>query len=887
MASCLKELKASHGNASISRCGTARQLPGERDEMSTLKKLLIINWSHRASLRFYRQHPGQLLLTLLGLALGVAIATSVILTTSSARKAFSLSTEALYGKATHQLLGGSQGVPASHYRSLRTELGLQNAAPVIEGFATVQGEVFSLLGIAPLAEAQLRPRDAQSFSGAQALIQFVSTPSTVALDLKTAKRLGLEPGDALTLTINGIDHPASLALTLPERTGSAAVMMTYIENARLWLHRGDSLDRIDLRLTPAELEQVQQWLPDNSRLIASASHNDQMREMTAAFNTNLTAMSLLALLVGAFLIHNTMSFVVVSRRQHYALYRSLGVTRREIVISVLTEASVLALIGSLLGALIGIALAEQLIGMVTQTINDLYFVLTVRELQFDVWHWLLCLALGTLAGTLPALAAALDAARTPPGQLVQISALEADNKKRQGLAAVVAVVMFLLGGALMALPSTSLLPGFAALFLVVIAYALLVPLAGSWLFALIRAASNTAKKHLPTALQSSWRLAHALGAIQRNMSRYGVALAALCVAISATVGVDIMVGSFRSSVELWLKDSLRADIYISAPSSLSSRADGTLEPSLKAWLETQPGIANITASRMIKVQTDAGEVSLLSLDPGQQPLRGFTPMAHLNNTPKSFAQGLSIQISEPLARKQHLAAGDELSLFTDLSGWQNFKIAHVFRDYGSSQGMLVMHRQLYAQYWADNGYSSLGVVLDDDQSSAAQLERFRMQLKSTGHHYLLRDNNSIREQSLAVFDRTFAITHVLRLLTVGVAFLGLFSALMSVLLEKTREFAIFRALGARANEMTVLIVQQATLIGLVAGLLALPLGLLLAALLIQVINVRSFGWTIEMQWSLAPLWQALGLGLGAALLASIWPALRLRKLQTSHALRME
>lgn len=855
--------------------------------MNALKKLLLRSWSHRASLRFYRQHPGQLLLTLLGLALGVAIATSVILTTSSARKAFSLSTEALYGKATHQLLGGSQGVPAEHYRSLRTELGLQNAAPVIEGFATVQGEVFSLLGIAPLAEAQLRPRDAQSFSGAQALIQFVSTPSTVALDQKTAQRLGLEPGDAFTLTINGIDHPASLALTLPERTGSAAVMMTYIENARQWLQRGDSLDRIDLRLTAAELEQVQQWLPTNSRLIASASHNDQMREMTAAFNTNLTAMSLLALLVGAFLIHNTMSFVVVSRRKHYALYRSLGVTRREIIYSVLTEASVLAFIGSLLGALIGIALAEQLIGMVTQTINDLYFVLTVRELQFDLWQWLLCLVLGTLAGTLPALAAAIDAARTPPGQLVQTSVLEADNQQRQGLAAVIAAVLFLLGGALMALPSASLVPGFAALFLVVIAYALLVPLFGSWLFALIRASTNTAKKHLPPALQSNWRLAHALGAIQRNMSRYGVALAALCVAISATVGVDIMVGSFRASVDNWLKDSLRADIYISAPSSLSSRADGTLEPSIKAWLDTQPGIANITASRMIKVQSPAGEVGLLSIDPGQQPLRGFTPLANPDNAPEHLAQGLSIQISEPLARKQRLNVGDDLALFTDRAGWQNFKIANVFRDYGSSQGMLVMHRQLYAQYWADSGYSSMGVILDDRHDSPAQLEHFRAQLKTTGHNYLLRDNNSIREQSLAVFDRTFAITHVLRLLTVGVAFLGLFSALMSVLLEKTREFAIFRALGARANEMTVLIVQQAALIGLVAGLLALPLGLLLAGLLIQVINVRSFGWSIEMQWSFGPLWQALSLGLGAALLASIWPALRLRKLQISHALRME
>ena len=848
---------------------------------------VLQSWSSQASLRFYQRHPGQLLLTLLGLALGVAIATSVILTTASARKAFSLSTEALYGRATHQLLGGSQGLALELYRQLRVDLGLQQIAPVIEGLATLHGEVFSLLGVAPLSETALRPNNAQGFSEGAALSQFISTKNGVALDQKTAARLGYNLGDSFDIEVNGISHLATLVVLLPASAGSAATVLSYIENAREWLQRGDSLDRIDLRLSEQDLQQLNTWKPDTVRLVESSARNSQMQEMTAAFNTNLTAMSLLALLVGAFLIHNTMSFVVVSRRQHYALYRSLGVLRREIMQGVLVEAFVLALLGAVLGAIIGVLLAEQLIGMVTQTINDLYFVLTVRELQFSVWQWLLCITLGTAAGTLPALAAAMDAARTPPGQLVQLSALEKSSKNRQRYLIVLAAILFVLAWLLLSVPGGSLLPGFAALFAVVMAYALLVPVAASSLFTAIQSALSLCTRLLPKLRLSSWRSNHALGAIRRNMSRYGVALAALCVAISATIGVDIMVGSFRGSVEVWLKDTLRADIYLSAPSSLSSRADGTLDPSVKQWLAQQDNIKNITGSRMIKVQSDEGEVALLAIDPGTDTLRAFSPLANVDNDDAAFEQAKSIQISEPLARKQSLKVGDKLRLFTDQSGWQSFAIAQVFRDYGSSQGTVVMHRKLYAQYWADTGYSSLGLVLQSASNSEDKLKQLREYLKNSGHHYLVRDNNSIREQSLAVFDRTFAITHILRLLTVGVAFLGLFSALMSVLLEKTREFAVFRALGARSSEMTLMIVQQALLIGLVAGLLAIPLGLLLAKLLIQVINVRSFGWSIDMQWSFLPLAQAVALGLVAALLASIWPAIKLRRLAVSQAMRSE
>lgn len=840
-------------------------------------------WAWRASWRFFRQHPAQTGLTLLGLALGVAIATSVLLTTASARQAFKLSTEALYGRATHQLLGGSQGVPAAHYRALRRQLGLRAVAPVLESQASLGGELFTLLGVAPLAEAALRPQQAASLSSGAALGRFVASADTIALDQGTAARLGLRVGDAVEIEVQGQRRRVELALTFSPSAGSSGLMLSYLENARHWLARGEQLDRIDLRLNADELERVRAWLPPGLRLSPSSARSQQMREMTAAFNTNLTAMSLLALLMGAFLIHNTMSFLVVSRRRHYALLRSLGVTRRELAASVLREATVLALLGSALGALLGAALAELLVAMVTRTIEDLYFVLTVRDLQFSLWHWLAGLGLGTLAGVLPALAAALDAARTPPGQLLRQSALEQHSAARRRGASGAALALALLGAALLALPGQSLAPGFAALFALVLAYALLVPaLAARLLVALHR--PSPARQG---ATARRWHWAHAVGSLQRNMSRCGVALAALCVAISATVGVDIMVGSFRASVDNWLRDTLRSDLYLAAPSSISARADGDMDPALRHWLLQRSGVANVSSSRAIKVQSRRGEVALMALDPGSAPLRAYSPIPHPHDDPAALQRGEAVQVSEPLARKQGLAVGDTIELFTDTDGWQRFRIAQVFRDYGSSQGTVVMHRALYNRHWRDTGFSSLGVVLAAGEDPRQHLDAIRAHLDDASQRYLLRDNRSIRAESLAVFDRTFAITHVLRLLTAGVAFLGLFSALMSVLLERAREFALLRSLGVQRRELTAIILLQALLIGALAALLALPLGHLLATLLIDIINVRSFGWSIDLHWRAAPLLQALVLGLGAALLAGLWPAWQLRRQALAPALRCE
>jgi putative ABC transport system permease protein len=254
---------------------------------------------------------------------------------------------------------------------------------------------------------------------------------------------------------------------------------------------------------------------------------------------------------------------------------------------------------------------------------------------------------------------------------------------------------------------------------------------------------------------------------------------------------------------------------------------------------------------------------------------------------QAFLQGRSVLVSEPLAEHWRLAPGDTVTLETDRAGSRKFNIAGVFRDYGSSRGVVLMERQLYDRLWADPEISSIGVLLGEHADPGQARSRVQQALADVEPPVLVRASREIREASLSVFDRTFAVTRVLRLLVVGVAFVGILSALMALQLERAREHAILRATGATPGQVVQLGMLEACLMGLVAGVLAMPVGWMVARLLIQVIQLRSFGWSMDAAWSSGVFGQTLLLAVFAALLGSLYPAWQMARSRPVEALREE
>ena len=338
-----------------------------------------------------------------------------------------------------------------------------------------------------------------------------------------------------------------------------------------------------------------------------------MQAMTRGYHSNLTAMSLLALVVGVFLIHNTMTFAVVQRREIFAIKRITGITAGTLLLSILAEALVISLIGSVLGIALGYALAHVLIGLTTQTINDLYFVLHVQQIWFSPWLVAAGLLLGVGSSVLAASLSALDAAGTSPIQARQRSLIEQRTGRVLPLFALLGVAMMGAGLVLAVLPLQSLILGFVALMLLILGYGLALP----WLVKLLAGACRRLCARFGISLSL------AIGGIERNISRTGLAIAALSIAVSATFGVEIMIGSFRSTVDQWLGSTLQSDIYVSAPTAVSSESSLMLPDGIAAQARAIDGITSISTGRSLSVSTDVGSINMLVVEPHDDSGAGF------------------------------------------------------------------------------------------------------------------------------------------------------------------------------------------------------------------------------------------------------------------------
>jgi putative ABC transport system permease protein len=845
----------------------------------------------RSGRRYLLRHPWQLALCVLGVALGVAVVVSIDLANESAERAFEVSLEAISGKATHQIVAGTMGIDESFYTMLRVDLGLETVAPVVEGSLAVakQGRLLRVLGVDPFAEAPFRPHFGDTFeTGALPLVSFITEPGTGVLAASTAERLGLVLGDELRLRTG--TRSAAIRLIGLLRAGTAReqqalgdLLIVDISVAQELFGLEGRLSRIDL-IVPEDVD-AQSWLgrvearlPRGATLRPAEGRTRALASMTRAFRLNLTALSLLALVVGMFLIYNAMTFAVVQRRNQIGILRALGVTGRQIALTVLGEAAALGLCGTAIGIALGILLGSGLVRLVTTTINDFYFPLTVTQLDVSPLSLAKGAALGLGSTLFAALVPALEAANASPRLSLSRSTLEDRWRSGARFAGLAGATLVALGVAIIAFSEQSLALSFIGIFGLVIGFALIAPAMTVVLLAVLRPAMR--------------RVFGVLGAmagrgVVSTLSRTGVAIAALMTAVSVTVSVGIMIDSFRTTVVRWLSSSLVADVYVSPRDLTIGDSSAGIEPELAAALTAVAGARTSANVRRVDVPgRDGASTRLVVLGVGNDSRPRFDLReADFDALWPAFRDGRGVLVSEPYARQHGIGAGDHVELLTD-RGDRSYLVLGVYRDYSSDRGVVTIHRSAYLRSWDDPGLSGVAFFLEPWR----EVESFMAGLVEAArpdHEISVRSNRAIREEAIAVFDRTFTITAVLRLLTVVVAFVGVLSALMALQLERVREFGVLRANGLTPGQVWRLVVLQTGLMGLVAGLLSIPVGLVLSWVMIHVINLRAFGWTLSMFVSPFLLAQGVGVSLAASVLAGLYPASRLAGVSPALALREE
>jgi len=568
----------------------------------------------RAWLRDWRRHPLQRVLALLGVIIGVAVVLAVDLANQSAQRAFDRSMDEVAGTATHQVLGPARGLDEAVYRDLRMA-GWRETAPIVEGPARLpDGTTIYVLGVDPLAEGPFR--GTASDIEEVPVQRLITEPGTLLPPAGWLQAAALEPEARLELEAAGGRREVRLIARAAARgepedrgTDAGSLWVTDIATAQVLLDRVGRLDRIDVRLADRAIADFEAALPTGLELVPVEARDRAARELAQAFRINLTAMSLLALLIAAFLIYNTQTFAVLRRREVISSLRLVGVGRRAVFGVVLLEALLVGLIGTVLGAVLGVALAQGLVEQVAQTVTDHFFTVAVTGVTPRPLALLGVVLLGVGLSLAAALAPAWEAARVASPGRAGHGGLEQRARRWAGRLALAAIGVLLAGALLLVTDTGALVGGFVALFLLITGFVLLLPWVLAWtLRGLARGVPGTI---LPRIM---WR------SLERSLSRSGPATSALTLALAAAIGVAVMVGSFRGSVEQWLGQALTSDLYVVPAAPASARSGARLPEDWMGPLLARSGAVSISTGSTREVVSERGLVDLYVTRPHRRPV---------------------------------------------------------------------------------------------------------------------------------------------------------------------------------------------------------------------------------------------------------------------------
>jgi putative ABC transport system permease protein len=844
---------------------------------------------NRASRNFLWQHPWQLVLAIVGIALGVAVVIAIDLAMESSLKSFNQAGKAFSGAATHRIMASDGGLDETLYTRLRVGQGIAQLSPVVSGYVKLAqpgAESFKLMGIDPFIEqsfhsdwqSQQKDKAAPDF-----LTRLITEPNTALLSEKTAQRLHLHVNDQLTVvTDQGVQALKIIGLlTVNEAVSEqvwAKLIITDIATAQEVLGYFGRLSSIDVLIekeVPDTLAVIEKTLPGNALVVAIDSQADSMREMTRAFSINLKALGLLSLLVGMFLIYNTMTFLVMQRRRLIGSLRLLGVTRQQIFKLIMGEALLLAIIGTLLGIALGIVLGQGLLYLISGTINALYFRIDAASLMITPLQIGKGVLLGISATLLAVLPPAFEATRLSPVKVLARSQLESGSRQLIKIVGIIGAGLIVVGLALAFFSGKSITLGLASIFLILFGFGLLTPIVTLLLMKLF-------EQVFEGFLGVLWRLPARM--VSAEISRTGIAIAALMIAVSATIGMDLMIGSFRQTVAQWVHSSLPADLYITLPGDKMTADKALTDHQLKEKIAGLDGVHMLSSALHTRLMVEGQPMKVSVFELNAKSKEGFIFKHKVaDDLWNRFENQQTVMVTEPYAYHHAIKPGQKITLKTG-QGDQLFEVIAIVADYNGDQGHLAMSRQSYQHYWPDWGFSGMGVYA----KAGVDLK----QLESQISHLLtaqqtVKSDQDIYKASMEIFEQTFTITETLRWLSAAIAFVGVFSALMALQFERTRQLGILRAIGITSRQLTVLIITETGLMGLVAGLLAIPVGFIVAYVLIFVVYQRSFGWTMAFYVDSGVLYQGVGLAFVAALLAGVFPAIKMARTKPAEALRTE
>ena len=808
-----------------------------------------------------RDDPGRSVLALLGIALGVALGVAVHLVNASALDEFSLAVRSLTGEGDLVIRGPRAGFAEDLYPKVARLPQVQTASPALEiemALAT-RRDTLKLVGLDPFRVAQVQPA---LLAGMEEQIIDLFHPDALLLSHAAADWLGVKTGDTLRAYVGTSSIELKVAGLLPPGAYRQRLGVMDIASAQWRLQRLGRLNRIDLRLRPgvdivAFQRELAALLPAGVIVTTPDIEAEHSASLSRAYRLNLDMLALVALFTGAFLVFSTQVLAVLRRRSQFALLRVVGLTRPALVRWLVAEGLVLGALGSTLGLAIGYALAAYALEHFGGDLGAGYFqtlspALHAAPAALAVF-WLLGIAFSVLGAAVPA----VSAGRRAPALALKAGDEEENIKKHgvtiTGLILIALGLMLALAPPLLGLP----LPGYAAIAAILLGAVLVLPRLAALFLARLPA------PRFPPALLATAQL-------QATPRQVAISITAIVTSFSLMVAMLIMVGSFRHSLDAWLTRMLPADLYLRAARAGET---GFLTPEEQTRIAATPGIAQarFLRSQNLLLGPDRPPLTLLARTVDANAAQDTLPLIGPSLAPGAH-QPPAVWISEIAGDLLQLRVGDRIQL--PIGGRAlPFTVAGIWRDYARQTGAIVIDRDLYIRITGDRLANDAALWLTPGTTMAQAGKAVRERLGDAGG-VEISATREIRAASLALFDRTFAVTYALEIAAVLIGLFGVSVSFSAQALARRREFGVLRHIGMTRRQIGMMLGCEGTLVaGLGAGC-GLALGWLLSLIRIHVINRQSFHWSMDLQMPWLPLVILAAMLIVAASVTAVWSSRR-------------
>ena len=811
----------------------------------------------RFVIRPLRADPMRTGMTMLAIALGVAVVVAIDLAGDAAVGSFQSSVTSLLGKVDFEITANG-GIDENVMAKL-------TALPVNANFAaTIEQRVTTGRNLPVLMYG----------------IEAILDPTAAVVSRDIATRFNWKPGDVIQLRaaartaefrIRSIDPDQKNEWIAVDIAPAQQLLESYgrIDHVEVIVRPNESADGVERAIASA--------IPFGYDISTPGARAEDSQRMLRAFRTNLGVLSYISLLVGAFLIYNTIAVSVVRRRVEIGILRGLGVGRRGILAIFLGEAALLGTVGSIAGIGLGRIMAGAIVDTISRTVNSIFLTSSPGKVAFAWLPAMLAFALGTAVAVVSALIPAREAAGVPPAEAMRRDARQHEARVHAGrdlaYAGVVCLVALILAqfGPIGGRPLT----GYAAALCAVAAAALISP---AFVSAAIRSLQGLLRRIPGAAGLIAGR------SLVASLARTSVVVTALATAIAMTISVGIMVTSFRRTVQIWLENRLQADIYLRAVGQVTAGVFAPIAPQVYGLVAATPGVEEVDAFHAFSFRYEGQQSTFGAGNTGI--MRRHGPPKFLSGDADAILRSLPNQnrviVSEPFANKHHVRVGDVLRIALG-PAQVPLTVAGIYYDYSSHRGLVVADWTTMRKYLPDQPATDIAIYVHKGVN--ANRVRYDLESRLADYSVSLAANEALRASAVTVFDRTFAVTWALEGIAIVVAMLGTANSLLALVLDRRREIGLIRCLGADDGQIRRMVLTEAGLIGLLAAGLGLALGTALSLDLIYVINRQSFGWTIQFHPPLGLVAAALLLLWIFTVAAGIYPArfaARLQPAETAH-----